>query len=65
MFANQVEAYNRLSPEFQKRLHGLKALHSGKSLRYPNGARFLIIRLQATSKPRTASFEAASCDESL
>ncbi|KAI4210571.1 MAG: hypothetical protein LQ351_006549 [Letrouitia transgressa] len=29
LFANQAEAYNRLSPEFQKRLHGLKALHSG------------------------------------
>ena len=24
-----VEAYNRLSPEFRKRLHGLRALHSG------------------------------------
>jgi len=29
LYVNQVEAYNRLSPEFQKRLHGLKALHSG------------------------------------
>ena len=29
LFSSQVEAYNRLSPEFQKRLHGLKALHSG------------------------------------
>ena len=28
MFADTVEAYNRLSPEFQKRLEGLKALHS-------------------------------------
>jgi len=28
LFANQAEAYRRLSPEFQKRLHGLKALHS-------------------------------------
>ncbi|KAI9708652.1 MAG: hypothetical protein M1820_003870 [Bogoriella megaspora] len=28
LFANMVEAYNRLSPEFQKRLHGLKATHS-------------------------------------
>ncbi|KAJ2915813.1 hypothetical protein MD484_g4616, partial [Candolleomyces efflorescens] len=28
LFASQVEAYNRLSPEFQKRLEGLKALHS-------------------------------------
>lgn len=29
LFANQAEAYNRLSPEFKKRLHGLKAVHSG------------------------------------
>ncbi|KAI9735124.1 MAG: hypothetical protein M1834_001712 [Cirrosporium novae-zelandiae] len=29
LFLNQVEAYNRLSPEFRKRLHGLKAVHSG------------------------------------
>jgi len=29
LFANQVEAYNRLSPAFQERLHGLKATHSG------------------------------------
>jgi len=29
LFANQAAAYNRLSPEFKKRLHGLKALHSG------------------------------------
>ncbi|KAK3044055.1 hypothetical protein LTS18_002293, partial [Coniosporium uncinatum] len=29
LFANQAAAYNRLSPEFRKRLHGLKAIHSG------------------------------------
>lgn len=29
LFANQVEAYNRLSPGFQERLHGLTAIHSG------------------------------------
>jgi len=29
LFANQAVAYNRLSPGFKKRLHGLKALHSG------------------------------------
>ncbi|KAK6337910.1 hypothetical protein TWF696_001388 [Orbilia brochopaga] len=28
LFANQAEAYNRLSPEFRKRLQGLKAVHS-------------------------------------
>ena len=30
LFASQTEAYNRLSPEFRKRLHGLKAIHSGE-----------------------------------
>jgi sulfonate dioxygenase len=34
LFVNQVEAYNRLSPEFRKRLHGLKAVHSG-TVTYP------------------------------
>lgn len=28
LFADTVEAYNRLSPGFQERLHGLKAIHS-------------------------------------
>ncbi|ANB14845.1 Jlp1p [Sugiyamaella lignohabitans] len=28
VFADTVEIYNRLSPEFKKRLHGLKAIHS-------------------------------------
>src|SRR5690606_30323551 len=28
LFANQAEAYRRLSPEFRKRLHGLQAVHS-------------------------------------
>lgn len=31
LFANQAAAYRRLSPEFRKRLHGLKVVHSGKS----------------------------------
>lgn len=30
LFSNQVEAYNRLSPGFQKRLYGLTAVHSGQ-----------------------------------
>ena len=40
LFANQAAAYNRLSPEFQRRLHGLKALHSGRCLfdRYDHGS---------------------------
>lgn len=29
LFANMALAYRRLSPEFQKRLHGLRAVHSG------------------------------------
>ena len=29
VFANQVEAYNRLSEPLKERLHGLKAVHSG------------------------------------
>ena len=29
IFVDQVEAYQRLSPEFRKRLHGLTAVHSG------------------------------------
>ncbi|KAK0746786.1 hypothetical protein B0T18DRAFT_412420 [Schizothecium vesticola] len=29
LFVNAVEAYNRLSPLFQERLHGLRATHSG------------------------------------
>lgn len=29
LFASQVEAYNRLSPEFRSRLETLKAVHSG------------------------------------
>lgn len=29
LFVDAVEAYNRLSPLFQERLHGLKAVHSG------------------------------------
>ena len=32
LYLSQVEAYNRLSPEFQKRLEGLRALHSGVPL---------------------------------
>jgi sulfonate dioxygenase len=29
LFVNTAEAYKRLSPGFQERLHGLKAVHSG------------------------------------
>jgi sulfonate dioxygenase len=30
LFVDQVQAYDNLSPEFKKRLHGLKVVHSGK-----------------------------------
>jgi len=29
LFGDMAQAYKRLSPEFRKRLHGLKAVHSG------------------------------------
>ena len=29
LFVNTTEAYNRLSPAFRQRLHGLRAVHSG------------------------------------
>ncbi|CAF9911700.1 MAG: hypothetical protein ALECFALPRED_007625 [Alectoria fallacina] len=44
LFANQVEAYNRLSPEFQKRLHGLRALHSGHEQAQNSKSRGSIVR---------------------
>jgi len=55
LFANQAEAYNRLSPEFQNRLHGLKALHSGMVNIRPCSP--VLMALQESSKPRTAKFE--------
>ncbi|MCJ1426068.1 hypothetical protein MMC29_003970 [Sticta canariensis] len=44
LFSNQVEAYRRLSPEFQKRLHGLTALHSGHEQAQNSKARGSIVR---------------------
>ncbi|KAM0802955.1 alpha-ketoglutarate-dependent taurine dioxygenase [Usnea florida] len=44
LFSNQVEAYNRLSPEFRKRLHGLKALHSGHEQAQNSMSRGSIVR---------------------
>lgn len=44
IFVNQVEAYSRLSPEFQKRLHGLKATHSGVEQVEASRARGSIVR---------------------
>jgi sulfonate dioxygenase len=37
LFASTVEAYNRLSPLFKERLHGLKAVHS--AFEQANGSR--------------------------
>lgn len=50
LFANAVEAYNRLSPLFQERLHGLQAVHSGVEQANASAARGSIMRRQpATS----------------
>jgi len=43
-FVNQAEAYRRLSPEFQKRLHGLKAVHSAHEQAQNALARGSIVR---------------------
>ncbi|WPH03474.1 Hypothetical protein R9X50_00635400 [Acrodontium crateriforme] len=49
LFANQAEAYKRLSPEFQKRLHGLKAVHSGHEQAASALARGSIVRREPVS----------------
>ncbi|KAL1297931.1 hypothetical protein AAFC00_006444 [Neodothiora populina] len=43
-FCNQAEAYRRLSPAFQQRLHGLKAIHSGHEQAASALARGSIVR---------------------
>jgi sulfonate dioxygenase len=42
-------AYRRLSPEFQKRLHGLKAVHSGHEQAANALARKSIVRREPVS----------------
>ncbi|KAK4696186.1 sulfonate dioxygenase, partial [Lecanoromycetidae sp. Uapishka_2] len=49
LFANQAEAYRRLSPEFQKRLHGLRALHSGHEQAQNSKLRGGIVRREPVS----------------
>ncbi|MCJ1238033.1 hypothetical protein MMC14_006021 [Varicellaria rhodocarpa] len=44
IFVDQVEAYRRLSPGFQERLHGLKAVHSGIEQAQASKARGSIVR---------------------
>ena len=44
LFVNQAEAYRRLSPEFRKRLHGLKAVHSGVEQADASRARGGVVR---------------------
>ena len=44
LFVDQVEAYNRLSPAFRERLHGLKAVHSGIEQVEASKARGSIVR---------------------
>ena len=43
-FTNTVEAYNRLSPAFRQRLHGLEAVHSGIEQAEASRARGSIVR---------------------
>ena len=52
-FCNQAEAYRRLSPEFQKRLHGLEAVHSGHEQAESARSRGGIVRREpvATAHP--------------
>ena len=49
LFGNMAEAYNRLSPEFRKRLHGLKAVHSGHEQVQASIARGSIARREPVS----------------
>ncbi|KAL1986690.1 hypothetical protein VTN96DRAFT_5895 [Rasamsonia emersonii] len=44
LFVNMAAAYKRLSPEFRKRLHGLKAVHSGFEQAQSSLARGGIVR---------------------
>ncbi|SMR51145.1 unnamed protein product [Zymoseptoria tritici ST99CH_1E4] len=49
LFANMAEAYKRLSPAFQERLHGLKAVHSGHEQAQQALARGGIVRRDPVS----------------
>lgn len=49
LFGNMAEAYNRLSPAFKERLHGLKAVHSGHEQAQAATARGSIFRREPVS----------------
>ncbi|KAI9840108.1 MAG: hypothetical protein M1837_001912 [Sclerophora amabilis] len=49
LFASGVEAYNRLSPAFRERLHGLQALHSGHDQAEASRSRGGIVRREPTT----------------
>lgn len=49
LFCNMAVAYRRLSPEFQKRLHGLQAVHSGHEQAEAALARGSIVRRDPVS----------------
>jgi len=49
IFCNMAVAYRRLSPEFQKRLHGLKAVHSAHEQAAAALARGSIVRREPVS----------------
>lgn len=62
LFANQAEAYRRLSPEFRKRLHGLQVVHSGM---YSRDLQYLpkLTLVKLSSKQTIARIEEASSAE--
>lgn len=51
MFTDCVEAYQRLSPFFQRILHGLKAVHSGAQLAKSSRDRGGIVRQEPVATP--------------
>lgn len=59
LFCNMAAAYRRLSPEFQKRLHGLKAVHSGHEQAQAALARGSIVRREPVSNVHPVYFESS------
>ncbi|KAH0562177.1 hypothetical protein GP486_003130 [Trichoglossum hirsutum] len=49
VFSDNVEAYNRLSASFQQRLHGLRVMHSGKTLTDASIQRNGVVRKEPVS----------------
>jgi sulfonate dioxygenase len=49
VFASSVVAYDRLSPEFRKRLHGIKVYHDGLRLENPAREAGSVVRYKSGS----------------